>query len=350
MPFINPLIVAEIVTTNFVGALFWVAFLEAKKKRKFSINIKMVPQTLIKTKAIFLQQWKTLKRTISVRNLKIVGSRFKKWFKGELVTEQKELNGEIFATVAMGYLLSENFQKLDGPLGDSFLDAIRLRWSDQLGENATIEEIANLFKEYSTESLSGAISTIKGKMFEIMVTNIENTDNDNWNAKMFSNESHPDSDIIFTNSETGEQLEVSLKATGESGKNIIEHALDKYPDTPIMTTDEVAALYPDNDMVFGSGISNEDLQDVSKENVNKLINSVDSSSPTTVVLGGVTMSTAAAIWPFTIAYFRGKISYDHFERALIKIVGQSGVKLASRLSYALLSGPIFAWYLFSKGC
>jgi len=349
LPFVNPLMFAELLVTNFVGVLFWIGFEEMKKNRKFKIPKKTFLTLGKRTKEIFLHQWRVLKNTISLENIKLVGRRLKQWISGDFITEQKVLNGEIFANVAMAYLLTEQYDKLEGPLGEVFLEAIRLRWSSQLGEDATIQEIAERFREYSPEQLEGVINTVKGKMFEIMVTNAENTDNDVWQAYMHEDESYPGSDIIFTNSDTGESLEVSLKATGAENTSIIEHALDKYPDIPIMTTDEVAELYPDNPMVFGSGIEHEELKNITEDNIDELINSIEQVDVNHVILGGFTVGLVAAIWPFTMAYKRNKISYESYEKAIIKILGDSGKTLIIRLAYVATFGELFAWYLLARG-
>ena len=349
IPMINPLIIAELLVTNLVGVLFWVGFEETKKSGSFSIPAKTLISTGSKTKQIFTYQFEVLKNTLTVDNMKLFAARFKQWVSGDFEKEQKILNGEIFANTAMLYLLSDQHEKLQGPLGDVFIEAIRLRWSSQFNEETTVQEIAERFREYDTEALEGVTNTIKGKMFEIMATNAENSDNDVWKAKMHEDESFPGSDIIFTNNETGQIMEVSLKATGSDNTDIIEHALSKYPDLPIMTTDEAAALYGDNPMVFDSGIKHEKLQNITEDRVDELINSIEQVDSTHVVIGGVTVGTIAAIWPFTMAYFRKKISYEDYERALIKIVGDSGVMLASRLAYAVVLGPIFAWYLLARG-
>ncbi|WP_024789039.1 hypothetical protein [Lebetimonas sp. JH292] len=89
------------------------------------------------------------------------------------------------------------------------------RLSDLDDENTPIEEIAKKFSEYSPEQLEG-----------------------------FTNESHPDSDIIFTNTDTGEKIALSLKAT--HNPEIIEHALLNYPDTPILTTKEISDYFEHN--------------------------------------------------------------------------------------------------------
>ncbi|WP_121628890.1 hypothetical protein [Poseidonibacter antarcticus] len=349
IPMVNPLIVAELLVTNLVGVLFWVGFKETKRSGSFSIPLRTLLEVGTKTKQIFSYQFEVLKTTLTIDNMKLFGKRFKQWISGDLVQEQKIINGEMFANVSMAYLLSDQHEKLQGPLGDVFIEAIRLRWSAQFNEDTTVIEIADRFKEYDSEALEGAISTIKGKMFEIMVTNAENEDNDEWNAEMHEDESFPGSDIVFTNTETKETLEVSLKATGAGDTSIIEHALDKYPDLPIMTTDEAAAFYADNPNVFGSGFEHETLQYITEDKIDELINSIEQVDATHVVIGGVTVGTVAAIWPFTMAYFRRKISYEDYERAIVKIVGDSGVMLASRLAYAVVLGPIFAWYLLARG-
>lgn len=349
IPMVNPLIVAELLVTNLVGVLFWVGFEETKKTGSFSIPLNTLISIGSKTKEIFSYQFEVLKTTLTVENVKLFATRFKQWLTGDLVKEQKILNGELFANSAMLYLISGHYEKLQGPLGDVFLEAIRLRWSSQLGEDATLDEIAKKFQEYSPEALEGAINTIKGKMFEIMVTNAENADNDFWIAKMHDDESFPGSDIVFTNTQTGEILEISLKATGAENTSIIEHALSKYPDIPIMTTDEVSKLYEDNLMVFGSGIDNEKLENITEDKIDELLNSIKQVDATHIVIGGVIVGLMAGIWPFTMAYFRKKISYESYEKILVKILGDSGVMLASRLSYAIMLGPIFAWYLLARG-
>ncbi len=62
-------------------------------------------------------------------------------------------------------------------------------------------------------------------MFEIMVTKQENLDGDQWQARMHADESFPGSDIVFTNEETSQQVEVSLKAVSQDNTEIIESAL-----------------------------------------------------------------------------------------------------------------------------
>ena len=232
---------------------------------------------------------------------------------GDFPVDNKLIHGEVFAVAAMGYLISGHYEKLQGPLGDVFLDAIRLRWSAQFSENSSVQDIADRFREYDTEQLEGVVNTIKGKMFEIMVTDQENMNGDQWRAEMHTDESFPGSDIIFFNTNTGETVEVSLKAVAVENQHIIEHALVKYPDLPIMTTEEVAQLYIGDDRVFASTFFHEELNNMTNERLEELVEHIKPINEYQVVIGGVTMSMAAALWPFVMAYLRKKLSFEQLE-------------------------------------
>ena len=68
-----------------------------------------------------------------------------------------------------------------------------------------------------------------------------------------------------------------------------------------------------------------------------------------VVIGGVLVGTVVALWPFVIAHLRDRISKNKLEKVFEHTLGESGVALASRLSYAIVFGPLFAWYLLARG-
>ena len=344
---INPLIFAEILVTDLLGVAFWFGFSNLKQDKEFSsFDAKDIGKV---TKELFKHQYELLKHILTPANIKLVGKRLVAYLKGDFPVDQRLLNGEVFSTMAMAYLISGQYEKLEGPLGESFIKAIRLRWSAQFNEDTSIQEIAERFQDYSPEQIDGVINTIKGKMFEIMVTEQENLDEDQWSAVMHTDESFPGSDIIFINEETSEQIEVSLKAASIDNTAIIEEALSKYPNTPIMTTDEVASLYKDDPRVFGSEVLNEDLENITKENFEKLIAEIQPINQYEVVIGGVTIGTAAVLWPFVMAYLRKNIERQQLEMVFEKVLGEAGIKLVSRLTYAFVFGPLFAWWLLARG-
>lgn len=346
IPLINPLIFAEFFATNFIGIIFYVGFKNLNKIEDFKANFRASASV---ASDLFKHQWGIIKNIFNLENIDLVRRRVWDYLNGNVPYDHKYLNGDAFGTVAMGYLLSEQYEKLEGPLGEKFIEAIRLRWSAQFSENTTIEEIAKRFNEYEPEQIDGVINTIKGKMFELMVEDIEQNDGDQWSAKLHTDESFPGSDIVLTNNETGESVEISLKAVSAENDEIIEKAILKYPDTPIMTTDEVAEMYQNNPKVFGSGISHKDLENITQENFQNLLNRVEPINEHQVVFGGVTFSTLAILYPFVISFLKKQISEEQLKSVFKKVLGDSGLKLASRLTYATVLGPIFAWWLLARG-
>jgi len=96
------------------------------------------------------------------------------------------------------------------------------------------------------------------------------------------------------------------------------------------------------------GISNEDLNQVTKENCDRML---DDLTPLDVVGGvasGVAAGAAIGLWPFVVAFLRERITQGQLEQACVRVVGKSGVALASRVSYAVVPGPVFAWYLLAR--
>lgn len=355
LPWISPMIPAEILVTDFIGILLWLGFTQVRDGRPFKEGIDL-QEAGMRTKGLFLHQWQLLKKVLSIENLTTVKNRVWAFLNGDLAIEQhstQKENGEFFATVAMAYLLSGQVDKLQGPLGETFIEAIRYRWSAQFDADTPVSEIAESFQQNYTDpaAIEGAINTIKGKMFEILVTKQENSDGDRWSAKMHSDETFPGSDIIFTNQETGEVVEVSLKAVAENNQGIIEHALAKYPDIPIMATDEVAALYQGDERVMGSGYSNENLQSITEENFDELLEQVEVSAAShyEVIVGGVAMGAAAALWPFVMAYYREKITKEQLKRIFEKVVGDGSESIVLRVTGGFIFGPLFVWYLLAKG-
>ena len=55
------------------------------------------------------------------------------------------------------------------------------------------------------------------------------------------------------------------------------------------------------------------------------------------------------LWPFIMAYIRKRISYEQLEDAMVRVMGESGKSLASRIAFAVILGPVFAWYLLARG-
>lgn len=343
IPGLNPMILAELFVTNVVGVAFFYAWSELTKNNDFR-----VPKTLFKSlwsesKDLYEFQVQILKKNLNSKNLRVMSLKLRAWINGEIPSNFNITRGEILPTVAMAAVLSSDWEKLSGPLGSEFIGAIRDRFPDL--KTADLSEISEHMNSYDSEQISGVTNLIKGKLFERLVANAENTDDDNWHANLHEDESNPGSDMILFNDESGESLEISLKAT--MSKAYIEDSLLKYPDIPIMTTEEISQKFADDDMISGSGIANEEVESITKENFERLLHTLPSA--TDVSATGVTVGAMLSLWPFVVAYLKKNIEYIQLQQACERVAGEYGVSLASRLSYAVVLGPVFAWYLLARG-
>lgn len=342
-------VITQLVVTDIFGILALVAFTEVKEGRSFKVPIRLWKHFAAQIKELISHHFNLLKHIVNPETIKQTGLRAWTYLKGDIPIDARSVNGELFATLAMLYLLSERHEELRGPLGENFLEAIRLRWSAQLGPEASIEDIAEHFRQYDADSLAGAANTIKGKLFELLVAESDDIYRDNWSATLHTDESFPGSDIVFASEDGAQRVEVSLKAVASENSHLLESALQQYPDVPIMTTDEVAAIFEDNEMISPSGLKHEDLATMTDEMIDQLIEEISPISATEVVLGGVTLGTVAALWPFVMAFLRRNISQEQLTKVFERTLGDAGVALASRVSYALVLGPVFAWYLLARG-
>lgn len=345
IPGINPLILAELFVTNFIGLSFYAAWKEAKYNNSFAVPKRAFKGIWSETKSLYAYQTDILKRNLSPSNLKSMGLRLRAWLKGEIPVQNDQLRGELFSTLAMGWLLAGQYDRLDGPLAQEFVSSIRDRYPEL--EDASLFEISEFMSKYEPEQMIGVINLIKGKLFERIVTKAENDDQDLWKAHMHDDETFPGSDIVLTNEETGETLEISLKAT--ENPYYIENALLRYPDIPILTTDEVKQYFEDNSMIMASGYQHSDLHQVTQENFDFMLNKLSPTDALEVTGTGVIAGTIMGLWPFVMAYYRKRISQEQLQQACERVFGESGIALASRLSYAVILGPVFAWYLLARG-
>jgi len=111
----------------------------------------------------------------------------------------------------------------------------------------------------------------------------------------------------------------------------------------------VAAHFAGEPRVTETGISNTELTEVTEENFGQLLDRAAPPDPGEVAAAGVAAGALATLWPFTLAYRRGRISDQQLGAAFTRVLGDAGVALAARVSYALVLGPVFAWYLLARG-
>ena len=338
-------VITEYIVTTFVGILFWEAFEQTRDSSFF--YRKILKSSYRKTKELLIYQKDALKYTFSKENILDVGQKISAWFTGDFMEKIPKVRGDVFVSISFGCLVQGNYEALKGPMGKVFLKSIRDRWSDL--SDASIEEISlYMSQEYTDDQIPGVINTIKGKFFENIAEIHENNDDNEWTARLHEDESYPGSDMIITNSDTGETIELSLKAT--YSEDYVESALIKYPDIMILSTSEVAEQFGDLDRVIASEFSNKEIQEITELNFDELVNHLTPFRRSTVVssaAAGVAMATVITLWPFVVAYMRKKITLEQLQMACEKVFPKIGKELAYRITYALILGPIYGWYVLA---
>jgi len=352
LPFVNPMIPAELLVTNLVGILFYFGFSEVKKNRPFSIPKRMFDEIGSMSFKLTKMQWEILKKILHPKNAKknftVIGKRIKAWLKGDLILKQNIIDDEKLIAIYMTGLINNDSEILNDPIGKEFIFSIKDRIPDLADSN--LSEIGQFFENYDErEKLTGILNLIKGKFFERLVVLKENLDHDELSAELIKDEMNPSTDIIVKNNLTGEKLELSLKATDST--SYIHEALEKYPDDPIMATSEVYEKMDDKEQLVDSGIDNEDLTRVTNDNFDKVLQStkekVDQNFGKTIVKATLFM-VILYIWPFVAAYIRKKISKEQLIEAFSVCFGNTGITVAKRIiTYAIL-GPLYAWYILAK--
>lgn len=345
IPGLNPMIFAELVVTSLVGVLFWVGFEEARLRGSFTIPARALTRVIMETKGLAAFQWKFIRRNVNFAALMQMHSRLKAWLTGEIPIDRPILRGQVAPAVLMARVLASEQEQLEGPIGREFLEAIRDRFPEL--REATLGQISDHMSAYDPDQFLGVMNVVKGKLFERLVARYENQDDDQWRAVLHEDESYPGSDIIFLNDETGQSIELSLKATDTP--SYVEAALLKYPDIPILTTEEVSRLFADDPRVTGSSLSDEELTQVTHENFERMLAQLTSIDVAEAAASGVAVGATIGLWPFVVAFLSKRISQEQLEKACVRALGDSGVALAARVSYALLLGPVFAWYLLARG-
>lgn len=274
-----------------------------------------------------------------------MGSRLKAWLTGEIPIDRPILRGQVAPAVLMAHVLASEQDQLQGPLGREFLEAIRDRFPEL--REATLGQIADHMGAYDSEQLLGVMNVIRGKFFERLVAHRENADGDQWRAVLHEDESYPGSDIIFVHEEKGQSIELSLKAT--DSPYYVEASLLKYPDIHVLTTEEVSRFFAGDPRVTGATVGNEELTRITHDNFERMLTQLTSFDVVAGAVSGVAVGATISLWPFVVAFLSNRISQEQLEKACVRALGDSGVALAARVSYALLLGPIFAWYLLARG-
>ena len=121
------------------------------------------------------------------------------------------------------------------------------------------------------EYLSGLVAGVKGKLFEMEYVDYLNDGNlpDGYSAELATSATQPGWDIAIKDAHGHIDKLLQMKAT--NSVEYVQHALNRYPDIDIVTTDEVYSQLVMNgaaDHVTASGMSNADITNHVMESAN----------------------------------------------------------------------------------
>ena len=339
--------VSTTITSLFLGFFCYLAFTEIKNSGNKKLKILSIGK-IAKNASTFTYKIGKNLMTLLFKDMPGLFNQVKENVKSFMqlnIDYKKKIKGEFFFAASMAYLLDGKTQSFDGPISQMWLDAWRMSYTNKLGPDASIEDIKNLAQQYQPEQMPGVENLVQSKFYEILEENYENMDGDNWSAKLFTDPSHPATDVRFYNSETNQTYEVNYKLTDDS--EYIEHHLEKYPDTPVVTSPETAEKM-NNPLVTGGQYETKEVIKLSDDNFMKLLNSKHSLYLQEGAAAAGVIVLSIHLFPFFVHYFKENIDREQFMLAVKKFVPDVTTKTLNRIIMLTLMGPIFGWFLLAR--
>lgn len=189
-------------------------------------------------------------------------------------------------------------------------------------ESQSFEEISIYLHGMNENQLLGLSNNLKGILHEIQFVEIENNDGDSVTAAMFDQTNQAGTDIILTDNNTGEIMEIQLKATDSS--SYVQNWIDNHPEGEILVTEELAEKMD----LPTSGHSNEELTTNVNDFVEKIIELDNNDSLWAYFPGLPAISIAIASFHLLKLYRRDQISFSTFKGKFIKLTGIKIVKFS----------------------
>ena len=131
-------------------------------------------------------------------------------------------------------------------------------------------ELSNYVQSLSVDQIAGLKNNVKGIYHELAYQNRENLNGDEYIVELFENTNHAGTDVRIINVETGDVVEVQLKATNYA--SYVKEHNEKYENIDVLTTSEVAAKSPD---WSSTGFSNAELTEDTTSTLNALDQGAD---------------------------------------------------------------------------
>ncbi len=197
--------------------------------------------------------------------------------------------------------------------------------------DAPLEDIQLYLGNLDGSQLTGLISNVKGILHEMLFVEVENSDGDTVFASTFSSSNHPDTDVLFTDRETGEVWESQLKATDSA--SYAQEWINEHPDGEIFVTSELAEKMG----LASSGFSNEGVTVTVTDFVDKMIDLGESSNLWSYFPMFATASVALVVYELWARYRRGELDEVRFKKLAALATGLKLAKIG--FLAAILSMP-----------
>tara|TARA_Y100000589_G_scaffold29794_1_gene24962 strand:+ start:1768 stop:3405 length:1638 start_codon:yes stop_codon:yes gene_type:complete len=337
---------AELITTLFYGLFIYLAFLEIQnhgeneklsltKLGKVALNAGNYTRKI--STSLFTLLYKDAPRLLREIKDNIVSA----W--NGVLDEAPKLQGDLFLSGCLVFLLEEETGKLQGPFSSLWLEAWRKALPVQLGDDASPEEISALANSYDASRLDNIRQNVEAKFYEILETTHENVDEDSWSATLINDQNHPASDAIFVNSETGRVIEINYKFTENT--NYIESHIANYPGVPIIAPPEVAEKI-NSPFVLSGNYEKQTVQQFNEQNFDSILDKNFGETLAAPLAAGGLEFTGRTL-PFFSAYFRGNITREQFTTFLKTISPEITARTLNRIAILTMLGPVYGMFLIA---
>ena len=175
------------------------------------------------------------------------------------------------------------------------IDAIK-RSSDATAD-MTNTELGEYIASFDEGQIAGFMNNIKGITLENHVVHTENQSDNGIDARQFENTNHPGADVQFVRAD---QVISEFQVKATNSKAYIDEHFDRYPDTPVIGTSEIAMK---DDRVIDAGISNSKLEHDVGSTFDELEHLSTASQAVDVAMGSGLLAGGA----LAIAALNGKI-------------------------------------------
>lgn len=241
------------------------------------------------------------------------------------------LKKQVDEMLILGFFIDLSLAKITSLSNDEQLILAALKRASQQFEHTSLQEAGAILANYEAAQITGLVNNVKGIAHEMQFVQLENADGDSIYATMYKDSNHPKYDIILTDSHTGIQTQIQLKATDD--KSYVNEWLTntEHQRADIYVTDELATKMH----LPSSGVNNQALTENVEVFIDDLIARDATMLDTMPILSVANVSMV--VYQLWQRYQNKEISYQKFKHLVKLAVGKKALKVGT--ISALLSIP-----------